>query len=808
MLNAFFHDLRYALRSVLGKPWLAAAAILSLAIGIGANTTAYSVVHALLLSPVRGIGDPEQLVELGRTQKGQGFDTLSYKDFRDYESGSTAFENMYAFAPEALNVTAGAEPERAFGLLVSGGYFPTMRVHAAYGRLLSASDDAENDPQSVAVASYSAWQKYFAGDKNIVGKTISIDGRSFTLVGVAAPEFHGHIAVVTPDFYLPLHQRALLRRDSDDLFGERGSLWLMAGGRLKPGVDIAAAQVELSTIARRLAATYPDSDKDLGIAIAPLRGLPTGVRDPMLAFSEVLFALIGLILLVACVNVAGMLIARGESRRHEIAMRLALGARRRRIVGQLFAESVLLAAAAGVAGLALACWWCALIASAELPTPVPLNLDVPIDWHVVAFALALTLGTAFVFGLLPAMRVSSRAPRPGATSAQNTVRSSRLREGLVVVQIALTLTLLIGAGLLTGALKHAASMNVGFDVEQVLTADFDLDPSGYSAADRARAQQNFLERLQAIPGVEHAALATILPLAGDRMGFGCVHGVAAEELCPNVNTVSDGFFATLGMDVRGRAIDRRDSKTSADVAVINQTMAERLTPDGDAIGRSFSYGGDKDLRKITVIGIVPDGKYGSFDEARQPFVFLPLAQWPRAKAYLLAKTHLPQAEFAAQMRSALRAIDANLPPGQVHPLQDTLALSLLPQRLAATVSAILGAVGLLLAAIGLYGLIAYHVASRTREFGLKFALGATRARVLGEVLRRGAWLCAFGVVAGASIGVGLDLLISSLMFGAGGSDIMAFVVAAALLVGVALLACWLPARNAARIDPMVALRYE
>ncbi|MDR3389693.1 MAG: ABC transporter permease [Rudaea sp.] len=813
MYSHLFQDLRYGLRSLLAKPGVTLIAVLTLALGIGANTALFGIVHALLLSPVRGIGAPERVVEVGRTRGGEGFDTISYLDFRDYQGGTkSSFDGMFVYSMEALNVSSGSEPQRALGLLVSGEYFSTLRTPAFRGRLLTPADDADSGSQSVAVASYSAWQKYFGGNESVIGKTVSVNGHSFTLIGVASPEFHGHIAVLSPDFYLPLHQRSLLRQDSKDLFAARHSLWLLAGGRLKDGIGIDQAQTELSTIAKRLVATYPDSNKNMGVSVLPLRGVPASVRGPLAAFSGLLFAMIGAILLVACVNVAGMLIARGESRRQEIAMRFVLGANRRRVVGQLFAESLLLSLAAGTLGILLASWLRGLIVLIDLPTPFPVSVDVPLGWPVLAFALALTFVTALLFGLLPALRVSSSAPRQsGALSSTQIVgRGTRLRETLVVAQITLTLVLLIGAGLFLRALQRAAAIDVGFDVQHVLSADFDLTPSGYSSEKRARLQQGLLEQTRAMPGVTQASLAALVPLSLSMMEFGCVQGDGRteRELCPNTNIVADSFFATLGTSVRGRAIDATDVSGGRDVCVVNETLAKRLAPNGDAIGRSLAYGEGKDIRTLSVVGIVADGKYASLGEDRQPFLFLPLTQWPLASTSLMAKTDLPPAEFSRRLRVALKALDGTLPAAQVHPLQDTLALSLLPQRIAGLVAGVLGGIGLLLAAVGLYGLIAYHVASRTREFGVKLALGATSTRVLAEVLRRGAWLCAIGLAGGTLISVALAALISGLLFGVSSGDVLAFAGAGILLGAVALLACYLPARRAARTDPMVALRYE
>ena len=811
MLSNILCDLRYGLRSLLAKPAFALAAVLSLAIGVGANTTLFAVINALLLKPVEGIGAPERLVEIGRTQRGGALDTISYADFRDYENKAQSFDAMFAYALQALNVRSTDDPQRALGLLVSGDYFAALGTRALHGRVLGRSDDDETASQSVAVASYSAWQKYFNGEDDAIGKQVSINGRRFTLVGVTPPQFHGHIAVLAPDFYLPLHQRTVLREDSHDLFSERRSLWLLAGARLKQGVGIAAARAEMSALAAQVAAANPDPKrKDVSVGIVPLRGVPASLSGPLAAFSGLLLALTGAILLIACVNVAGMLIARGESRRHEIAMRFVLGASRARVVAQLLAESLVLALAAGALGLLLASWWRVLLGLIDPPTPFPLRLDVPMDSGVLLFAFALTIATALLFGLLPALRVSSRAPRAALTSTQIASRGTRLREALVVVQIAVTLVLLVGAGLFVRALQRAASIDVGFEVAHVLSADFDLNPSGYGESKRADLQQRLLQQAANLPGVEHAALAAITPLNFSNLSLGCIHaaGLQEDELCPNENIVSNDFFTTLGMRVRGRAIDANDTATSSKVVVVNETLARRLAADGDVLGRSFAYGEDNEQRTMTVVGVVADSKYASLAEDAQPFLFVPLTQQPFATTTLFLRTALPAADIAAQLRSIAAGLDGSLPAPQVHPMQDILALSLVPQRIAGLIAGALGAVGLLLAAIGLYGLVAYHVASRTREFGIRLAVGANPRHLIGGVLRRGAWLCGIGLAAGGSIAVAVAFLISGLLFGTEPSDALAFFAAASVLGAAALLACYVPARHVVKLQPMLALRCD
>lgn len=810
MLAGILPDLAYGLRTLLARPGFVIVTVLTLGLAIGAHTLLFGLVHALLLSPVSGIGDADRVVEVGRTHGGAGMDSISYPDFLDY-AGARSFEGLYAWSMQPLNVAAGSDPRRALGLLVSGSYFATLRVPAALGRVLGPEDDTAAAPP-VAVASAAAWRRYFNADPAALGRTVSLNGHAFTLVGVAAPDFTGNLAVLAPQFYVPLHALALLRQGAPDLLAQRKSQWLMAGGRLREGIGIGQAQAELATIRQRLADTYGNDDPAAGIAVAPLRGIPTQLRGPLGAFSGLLFAMVGMILLVACVNVAGLLIARGESRRQEIAVRFALGASRGRVFFQLFAENLLLAAAAGGCGIALAIWWRDLLLRIDLPTPIPITPRIPLDASVLGFALLLTAATAFLFGALPTLRASRQAPASGGALATRraSARGTRLRDALVVVQIALTLVLLIGSGLFVRALQRAATIDIGFDAAQVASMDFDLEPSGYDETQRARAQQALLARVRQAADVEHAALAAVLPLSFNRMVLGCVHlaGLAEDELCPDTNVVSDDYFATLGMPVQGRGFDTHDRPGGDAVAVVNATLAARLAPAGDALGRSFSYGEGKDARMLRVVGIVGDGKYASLGEARRPFLFLPLAQVPSAGTSLLVRSRTDSPALARTLADAVHDIDRALPVAQVHPLSDTLALSLLPQRIAGLVAGALGLLGLLLAAVGLYGLIAFHVASRTHEIGIRLSLGAAPARVLREVLWRGGRLFAIGLVLGEGIGLGLAVLVSGLLFGARPADALAFAAAGLVLALVALPACYVPARRAVRIEPATALRHD
>jgi predicted permease len=804
--------IRHAARQLLAQPGITMFAVLSLAIGIGASTALFSAVDTFLLAPVRGVGAAHELVELGSTWRGEGFRTFSYPDFSDYATRAKDVTDVFAYALEPLNVNVATEPQRALGMAVSGNYFGALQVPAYRGRLLDANDD-QGGAAPVAVATYAAWRKYFDASDAAIGKPVWINGQAFTLVGVAAPEFSGTIAVLAPAFYVPVTQRPLLKSGAPRMLDQRTSRWLSLGARLAPGATMAVAQRQLSAIGAQLASEYPRPRMDGGIRMVPLRGMPQEFRNGLVAFSGLLFALISLVLLVACVNVASMLLARGESRRHEIAMRFVLGASRTRVMSQLLTESVLLALVAGVIGVLLGSWCCKALAHIDLPTPIPVSLQVSINGSVLLFALGCTAVTALAFGLLPALRVSNRAPGAGQALVGRQIigHRSRLGSALVVAQIALTMLLLVSGGLFLRALQRGAAIDSGFNPQQLLTSDFNLDPSGYTETKQLQLQAGLLDRVRALPGVEHAALAALIPLdVSQRMEFGSfqVPGIPEDALTPEANLVSPGFFETLDIKLRGRGFDAQDVKGSAEVCVVNAALAHRLAPDGDVLDRSFRFGSGKDFRTLTVIGIAPDGKYTSLSQESEPFLFLPLAQSPRAQTSLIVKTALPANAFAGPLRGELRALDASLPAGQVHPLTDVIALSLLPQRIAGMTSLALGSIGLLLAGIGLYGLIAMHVVSRTREFGVRLALGASPQRIQSEVLRRGALLSGTGLTIGAVLSLGAALLVSSLLFGANAGDAIAFLAAGTVLAVIALCACWLPARRAAAVDPVVALRNE
>ena len=805
--------LRQSARRLLRQPGFSVFAVLTLAIGIAAGVTLFSAVDALLLTPVQGPRDADRLVELSSKTENSSSEAFSAPDYADLAARTHDVADLVAYRYETMNLATDAEPQRAMGVIVSGNYFATLGVAAHRGRLL-APDDDRNGAEPVVVASFAAWRKLFGSDANAVGKPVSINGRSFTLVGVSAPDFRGTSTLLSPSFFVPLHQLPLLQPAAAQRLDQRTTRWLNLIARPAAGKTAELADEQLGIAANEIAKTEPRAGHQDRITIesVPLRGTPGFLRGGLTAFSALLFALTGLLLLLACINVASMLIARGEARRPEIALHYMLGATRRRIVVGLVGENLLLSLVAAAAGFALGAAACRLLGRVDLPTPVPVSIDIPVNAAAGFFALACAVLCTLAIGLLPALRVSAMAPAANEVLAasRSTAGRSRLGASLVVTQIALTMVLLAGGALFLHALQRAASIDIGYDVQRVATADFDLEPSGYAAQRQLALQNEMLERARGTNGIEDAALARTVPFNLDHLTLGDFH-VGGETLTPSANLVSTRFFATLGTTLQGRDFDAHDTLDSAPVGIVNAALARRLAPNGDVLGRSFTFGDDdKTLRQLTVVGVAPNGRYGSLGEADEPFLFLPLAQSqrPEAQTALIVRSALPAEAVSQRLHDVWRALDPSLPPPSTRSLEQILGLSLLPQKIAGFVSGTLGLVGLLLAAIGLYGLISMQVARRTREFGVRLALGASPHRILREVLWRGARLSALGLALGVLLAIGGAVLVEELLFGFDLGTAAAVILAAGVLAATALLASWLPARGAARIQPIEALRHE
>lgn len=805
--------LRQASRRLLQQPGFSLFAVMTLAIGVAACIVLFSAVNSLLLTPIKGLHEADRLIEIGGSTEGSTYDTFSAPDYADLAARTRDVAELAAYRYESMNLAAAGEPQRAMGVIVSGNYFGTLGVTAHRGRLLAPTDD-ETGSAPVVVASFAAWQKFLHGDESAIGKPVSINGQSFTLIGVSAPDFRGTLTVLTPMFFAPLHQLPLLQPASAQRLEQRTTSWLTIAARLAPGATAQLAAERLSLAVNELEANYPRPHHRARLAIetTPLRGVPAFLRGGLFAFSALLFALCGLLLMLACVNVASMLLARGEARRGEIALHYVLGATRRRVVAGLIGENLLLSSVAAGVGLALGAMACRLLAHLDLPTPVPVSIDIPIDAAAFFFAAACALGCTLAIGLLPALRVSATTPAANEALAASRTTSGRSRLGsaLIVAQIALTMVLLAGGALFLHALQRAATIDIGYDVRRVSATDFDLGPSGYAAPRQLALQDELLERARGVSGVEQVALAKIVPFNLDRMMLGDFQ-VGGETFTPFANLVSPGFFATLGTPLQGRDFDKHDSIGSAPVCIVNAALARRLAADGDVLGRTFAFGDSGETpQQLTVVGIAPSGKYASLGESDEPFLFLPLAQAQKAEAQtaLLVRSTLPADALTQRLREVWHALDPNLPAPAIRPLEQILGLSLLPQKIAGLVSGALGLVGLLLAAIGLYGLISIQVARRTREFGVRLALGASPQRILREVLRRGARLSVLGLVFGGLLAVGGALLVSELLFGFDLGAAAALALAAGVVAATALVASWLPARRAARIQPVEALRYE
>jgi predicted permease len=817
MFDASLRDVRYALRLLRRSPIFTATAVLSLAIGIGANTTIFSIASALLLRPLPGLDAPGRLVDIGRTQDGKDFDTSSYPNYLDVRARATTLSGIYAIRlePQPMGLGGSDGAERIYGSVVTGNYFSVLGTRAYRGRLLMDRDD-EGAPGShpVMAISYALWQRRFGGDAGVVGRSIPLNGYPFTIVGVAPPGFQG-TTVMRSDVWVPISAAHLATPSRDaGLLRSRLASWLMLGGRLKPGVTVAQANAELSTIGHALEREYPDVNRGRGLAVLPSAVIP-GHIGVFAAFIGLLMALVAIVLLIACTNLSGMLLARAAERRRDIAVRLAIGASRWQLARQLLVETAMLFVAGCAAGLLLSAWLRGLLLALLPQLPVPLGLEMPIDARVVAFGIALSVIAALLSSAAPALQMSRPDLVPALKSDSAGAGSRlRLRSVFLVAQVAMSMLLVLTAGLFLRALGRASSIPPGFDAKNVDVVMLDLTLARYDESTGLAFARDLLSRAASRPGVTSAALVADLPLDGGRMGLGSIRTPGlrrgnSEEIDADWNAVSPGYFRTLNMTlVRGRDFSPADGSAAARVAIVNETMARAIWHTIDAIGRTIELndGPGNRWEPATIVGVAADAHLISLSDPAEPYIYVPLAQSYLPRFSLVVKS--AHGSAIADMRALVRSLNPDLPVAQALPLEQVTALGLIPQRIAGAVAGSLGIFGVLLAAIGLYGVISYTVNRRTREIGIRVALGADRSAVRRLIVRQALGLTVVGAAVGLVCGAILARVLQSLLFGVSAVDPVTFGGAVLLFVAVAGAASSAPARRAVRIDPIAALRAE
>ena len=816
-METLFKDVRYSIRSLLNRPGFTAVAVITLALGIGANTAIFSLVNTVLLRPLP-VDHPEQVVSVAVRGKGDSINAFSHPNYLDFRDRNQVFSGLllYRFVPLSLS-RAGAD-ERVWSYEVSGNYFDVLGVKAIKGRTFLPEEDRTRLSHPVAVVSYGCWQRRFGGDTNLVGQDVLLNNHRFQIIGIAPEGFKGTEFVYAPEMWVPI---SMLE------WAEPGAKWLddrssgnfFAVGRLKPGINAKQADLSLNLLAQQLAKEYPDTNEGQKIQLTPPGFIIPDLRGAVVSFTWALMAAVALVLLIACTNLAGLLLARATDRRKEIAIRLALGANRLRLIRQLLTESILLSVVGGAIGLLLTIWTINALLAFKPPIDFPLALDVGVDWRVLIFLVSVSVITGAVFGLAPALQ----ATRPGLvtalkdTAAQGGGRRSRLRSGLVVAQIALSLVILIGAGLVVRTLQQLRTMNPGFDPHNALTLSFDLGLQGY---DEARGQQFYhqiVDRVQSLHGVRSVAVASYVPLTINYNSSNIfVEGEVAERgaNAPSamVGSVGPRYFQTMATSlVQGREFTDQDREKSERVAIVNETFVRRLLTNtksiGDAAGKRVSFNGSQGPF-MRIVGVAKDGKYFNISEEPRSFIWTPLAQTYSSSASLIVRSiGDPQAMIPA-VRNEVHALDPNLPIFDVKTLTEHMRLALFPARVAATVLGTFGFVALTLAAIGIYGVTSYSVAQRTREIGIRMALGAQIGDVLKLVLSHGVKLTVIGVAFGLIGAYLLTRALASLLYGVSATDPLTFGFIAFLLIIVALIASYIPARRASKVDPLVALRYE
>jgi putative ABC transport system permease protein len=803
-MQTLWQDLRYGARMLMKTPGFTAVAVITLALGIGANAAIFSVVNATLLRPLP-FDDPDRLIKVTETKLPQFPEfSVSPGNFLDWKKQNTVFERLVATQDASLNLVDVGDPERLRVDRVTDGFFAMLGARPQLGRDFLPEED-QPERANVVILSHGLWQRRFGGDPNIVNRAITLSGRSYTVIGVAPAGFR--FGDGGAELWAPMAFTA-------EQAQQHGAHYVSAIGRLKPGATLAQARSEMSLIADRLAKQYPDANTGWNVKLTPL--LEFTVRDIKPALL-VLLGAVAFVLLIACANVANLLLARAAAREKEIAIRTSLGAGRARIARQLLTESVLLAAAGGAAGLVIAKWGMKLLL-ALAPENLPRMSDVSLDGRALAFTAALTLLTGIGFGIFPAWQASkpnlNETLKDAGRGSTDEGRRRLIRGALVVMEVALALVLLVGAGLLIKSFLRLRSVDPGFNPDNALTMGISLPQRKYPEENQKLAfYTQLLEKVAALPGVQAAGAVQVAPLSGDGFVLGfMIEGrppyPAGDEPSTNYYSVSPGYFKAIGIPLlRGRLFTERDRKDTTRVVIINETMAKRFFPGEDPIGKRIHVTMGPVLYR-EIVGIVGDVKHDGLEEQTGAQTYEPYAQQPFSGMTLIARTAGDPARLSGAIRGEVLKIDKEQPVSNIRTLKDFLSTAVAQQRFSVLLLGIFAAVAMTLACVGIYGVLSYSVTQRRREIGVRMALGAARRDVLRLVIGHAMLLTLTGVAIGLGAAFALTRAMSTLLFGVSATDPTTFGLIALLLVAVALLAALVPARRATKVDPMVALRVE
>ena len=807
-MEFFLQDIRYAIRMFLKRPFFTAIAVLTLALGIGANTAIFSVVNAVLLSPLP-YEEPDRLMGVWENQASTGRreQPVSIPNFTDWKEQNRSFEKMAAVRAAIFNLTDGGEPERIDGLRVSVELLRVMRIKPAVGRDFAQSE-GQPGSEMVALISHAMWQRRYGSNPDLLGRKITLDGRPFTVIGIL-PSGVRHPGLNYPetgaDIWIPLvpQQGELVR----------GFKAFRVLGRLNPGVTMEEAQAEFSLIAGRLEQQYPDFNTGWIIGISPLREQLVGrVRTPLL----VLLGTVAFVLLIACANVANLLLAQAAARRQELAIRTAFGASRRRLVRQMLTESALLSFIGGATGLALALWGVPLLTSIDA-NRIPRMEEIGVDLRVLMFTLAISLATSLMFGLVPALKSSgsqfTEALKEGRKGTGG-VAHHRALNLLVIAEVALAMVLLIGAGLMIRSFLSVKEVSPGYDPRGLLTMSVNLPPGNYKDQKQQEIfYRRFIEDISGIAGVESVAAISRLPVVGFATANFTLEGKPVPlgtEPSADYRAITPGYFQTIGIPLKsGRDFTQQDAETARDAIVINEAMRDQFFEGENPIGKRIQLAAER-TRFREIVGVVGDAKLGGLDAVTTPAVYVPFPQstWPNAfrSGFLVVRAKNPMSLVSA-IRAELKNIDAEIPLSQVRTMEEVISASLSQRRFNTSLLAAFAALAGLLAAVGIYGVMAFSVTQRTHEIGVRMALGAERRDVMKMVLGQGARLAATGVAVGMAGAFALTYVLSSLLFGVSATDPMTFIVIPMMLIATAVVACYVPARRATRVDPLIALRH-